>query len=162
MELTIEQGIKEMKKPIRFEFAGNEKAFEEMVVLNIDQICECLGLAPIKYVKTQRMIRCDNFFIRPDILVRHTDDTMTVFEVKKQNEKYPVTGTSNQMNAIGQLLLYQTVLQEIINAPVRMALIDNKIYFRTYCAFMNHKLPIALMEIQKDRLFVPYNGWNQE
>lgn len=161
MDLTFEKGIEELRKPIIHEFGGNEKAFEEMVVLNMDQICQHLNLPPIKAIQTQRRIKCDNFTIKPDILVKHIDGTTTVFEVKKPSEKYPLTGTSNQMNAIGQLLLYQTVLQAVSHSTVRMALIDNKIYYRTYCAFMNHKLPITLMEIQKDRLFVPYNGWNQ-
>lgn len=162
MEITFEEGMAELCRPIIHEFGGNEKEFEKMVVMNMDQICQHLNLPPIKAVETQRRIKCDNFAIKPDIIVKHTDKTITVFEVKKRSEKYPLTGTSNQMNAIGQLLLYQTVLQAVTHATdIRMALIDNKIYYRTYCAFMNYKLPITLMEIQKDRLFVPYNGWNQ-
>ncbi len=42
---------------------------------------------------------------------------------------------------------------------VRAALIDNKIHYRTYCAFVGNKLPITLIDFQKDRVFVPYNGW---
>lgn len=63
------------------------------------------------------------------------------------------------MNAVGQLLLYGNVLSEIIHSKVRLALIDNKIYYRTFCAFLNNHLPITLLDFQKDRLFVPYNGW---
>ena len=63
------------------------------------------------------------------------------------------------MDAVGQLLLYGNVLEAIIDAPVRLALIDNKIYYRTYCAFIGNKLPITLIEYQNDRLFIPYNGW---
>ena len=151
--------INELKSPIRYELQGNEKAFENNIRDNIDLICDCLKLPPIKMVSGQQMIEYDGFQIKPDIIVRHTDDTMTVFEVKKASEKYPCTGTCNQMNAIGQLLLYQSVLKRVINAPVRVALIDNKIYYRTFWAFLDNKLPITLIELQKDRLFVPYNAW---
>lgn len=92
-------------------------------------------------------------------MVRHADKSMTVFEVKKASEKYPATGTTNQMNAVGQLLLYKNVLEEKLNCNVRVALIDNKIYYRTFYAFLNNKLPITLIDFQKDRVFVPYNGW---
>ena len=97
--------------------------------------------------------------IKPDIITRHKDGSMTVFEVKKANEKYPASGTSNQMNAVGQLLLYGNILEAIIKEPVRLALIDNKIYHRTYAAFAGNRLPITLIELQYDRVFIPYNGW---
>ena len=159
MEITEKEKISEMKKPLRYKFIGNEKIFEDYIYENIDEMCDGLGLARIRAKDRQRMIHFENFQIKPDILIRHDDETMTVFEIKKANEKYPATGTFHQMNAIGQLLLYQNVLQAKINAPVRMALIDNKIYYRTYYAFHSHKLPITLIELQNDRIFVPYNGW---
>lgn len=151
--------IEELKRSVMYECPGKEKDFEENVLANIDLICDCLNLPDIKAVGSQKMIDADGFFIKPDIMVRHVDGAMTVFEVKKANEKYPSTGTSNQMNAVGQLLLYGNVLSEIIHSKVRLALIDNKIYYRTFCAFLNNHLPITLLDFQKDRLFVPYNGW---
>lgn len=151
--------IDELKSPIRYLCKGKEKDFEDNVMDNIDLICDCLGLPPIKAIERQRRLHYEEFDIQPDIMVRHTDDTLTVFEVKKASAKYPQTGTYNQMAAIGQLLLYKTMLKVKINAPVRLALIDNKIYYRTFLAFTEHKLPITLIELQKDRLFVPYNGW---
>lgn len=159
MNITVEEAITEMKKPIFSWCIGKEKDFEENILDNIDQICKCLGLPQIRVVGTQKMINADGFFIKPDIMVRHIDGTMTIFEVKKVNEKNPATGTSNQLNAVGQLLLYKNVLESIIGETVRVALIDNKIFYRTYYAFLNHKLPITLLELQKDRLFVPYNAW---
>lgn len=158
--LTPEENIKELKKEPRYIFIGNEKEFEDNIAENIEEICQGLRLPPIKTIGRQKMINIDNFYIKPDIMIRHIDGTMTVFEVKKINEKYPSTGTSNQMGGIGQLLLYKTVLETIIDAPVRAGLIDNKIYYRTYCAFLKHRLPIALIDFQKDRIFVPYNGWD--
>jgi hypothetical protein len=151
--------VQELKTPLRHEFIGKEKDFEDYIYENMDEICEGLGLPGIFLKDRQRMIHCGNFQIKPDILVRHTDETMTIFEVKKANEKYPSTGTFNQVQAIGQLLLYRNVVESIIHAPVRLALIDNKIYYRTFCAFLGNELPITLIELQNDRIFVPYNAW---
>lgn len=159
--LTIEQAVSELKKPMRFSFVGNEKAFEDEIVRDIEEICEGLFLPPVKTKDRQRLIKVSGFHIKPDILVRHEDGTMTIFEVKKTNEKYPATGTTNQLNAVGQLLLYGNVIEQIIKAPVRLALIDNKIYYRTFCAFDGYGLPITLIEYQNGRIFVPYNGWHE-
>lgn len=157
--IDIEKAIAEMRRPLRYEFIGNEKAFEDSIAENMEEICAGMELPPIVTMDRQRMISACGFQIKPDIMVRHKDGTMTVFEVKKANEKYPCTGTANQMNAVGQLLLYGNVIEPIINAPVRLALIDNKIYFRTYCAFIGNNLPITLIEYQNGRIFVPYCGW---
>ena len=159
MEMNVNELIKELKAPVRYECLGKEKDLENNIVENMDQICECLGLPSIKIIDRQHRLRVNDFDMQPDIMVRHDDDTMTIFEVKKASEKFPGTGTYNQMAAIGQLLLYKTTIKRIINAPVRVALIDNKIYYRTFLAFTEYKLPITLIELQKDRLFVPYNGW---
>jgi len=157
--MTVKEALSEMKTPLRYEFIGNERDFEDSICENIDEICAGMGLPPIVSVGRQKMISLDGFQIKPDILVRHIDGTLTVFEVKKANEKYPSTGTANQMNAVGQLLLYGNVLQAVINAPVRLVLIDNKIYFRTFCAFAGNNLPITLVEFQNDRIFIPYCCW---
>lgn len=157
--LTQEQAIKELKANVLWELIGNEKDLEDNIVENIKEICEGLHLPPIKEIGRQKMINTGEFYIKPDIMVRHNDGTMTVFEVKKDNAKYPSTGTANQMNAVGQLLLYKNILESIIDELVRVALIDNKIHYRTYCAFIGNKLPITLIDFQKDRVFVPYNGW---
>lgn len=157
--LDAQRAIAEMRKPVQFEFIGAEKEFESEIFANIDEICEVLGLPAIIAKDRQRLIRVDNFHIKPDIIVRHADDSMTVFEVKRANEKYPSTGTSNQMNAVGQLLLYRTVLEAKTGCKARLALIDNKIYYRTFCAFRDSILPITLIDYQYDRLFVPYWGW---
>lgn len=157
--MTIQEALDEMQRPLRYEFIGNEKEFEESIFANIEEICAGMNLPQIVAKDRQRLFTLHGFHVKPDILVRHNDGSMTIFEVKKANEKYPATGTSNQMNAVGQLLLYGNVMQSIINAPVRLALIDNKIYFRTYCAFIGNKLPITLVEYQFDRVFIPYCGW---
>lgn len=158
-ELTREKIIELLNEPLLFDIEGSEKVLEDNVYENIDLICEGLGLPPIVTIGRQKLINAGGFYIKPDLMVRHIDGTMTVFEVKKRNDKHPCTATSNQMEAIGQLLLYGNVLETIIENKVRLALIDNKIYYRTYCAFCGYKLPITLIDFQKDRVFVPYNGW---
>lgn len=151
--------IDELKTPLRFEFVGNERNFEEDIFGNIEEICEGMHLPPVISKDRQRLFHCDGFQIKPDIIVRHIDGSMTVFEVKKASEKHPATATVNQMNAVGQLLLYGNVLEAIICSPVRLALIDNKIYYRTFCAFAGNDLPITLIEYQGGRIFVPFNAW---
>ena len=151
--------ITELKKPVMYECIGKEKEFEQNVVDNIDLICDCLSLPEIYAVDRQKRIDVDNFSIKPDIIVRHLDDSFTIFEVKRYNDKYPGTGPALQMNAVGRLLLYGNVFEAVYKEKVRLALIDNKIYYRTYCAFSGNNLPITLLDFQKDRLFVPYNGW---
>ena len=162
VQMSVEDIVEELKKPCLYEFQGNEKEFEENIFINIDQICEALALPQIVAIERQKCIQLDSFQCIPDIIVRHSDGTITVFEVKKINRKNPWTGTSNQMNAVGQLLLYGNVIETITKVPVRLVLIDNKIYYRTYCAFVGHKLPITLVDFQQDRVFVPYCGWETD
>lgn len=161
MKVDPEWAVSELKKPLRFEFVGNEKEFEDSIFEDIEEICEGLGLPPVTVKDRQRLIRTEGFQIKPDIIVRHADASMTVFEVKKASHKFPALGPTNQMNAIGQLLLYGNILQAKIDAPVRLALIDNKIYYRTFCAFLGNNLPITLIEYQGGRIFVPYVGWHK-
>ena len=162
VRMSEEEIIEELKKPCIYEFQGNEKEFEENIFINIDQICEALALPEIMAIERQKGIMLEQFQCIPDIVIRHIDGTITVFEVKKINQKNPWTGSANQMNAVGQLLLYGNVIESITHVPVRLVLIDNKILYRTYCAFAGHKLPITLVDFQQDRVFVPYCGWGTD
>lgn len=157
--LTHEELLAELNKPVLHECVGNEKILEDNVFENIDLICQKLSLPEIYAVDRQRRVDAGGFSVKPDIIVRHIDGSFTIFEVKKANSKYPGTGPSNQMNAVGQLLLYGNVFESVFHENIRLALIDNKIYYRTYCAFVGNNLPITLIDFQKDRLFIPYNGW---
>ena len=159
MKIGIKNAIEYMKAPAEFLFIGKESDFEADIYENIEEICAALDLPPIVTAERQRLIRADGMQIKPDILIRHDDGTMTVLEVKKAPAKFPASGTMTQMAAVGQLLLYGNILEAIINAPVRLALIDTKIYYRTFCAFSGNRLPITLIEYQYNRLFVPYRGW---
>jgi hypothetical protein len=151
--------IDRLKEPIKWVFEGSEKEFENNVIEHLNEICNFLDLPPIESVHRQRQIRCDGFQIIMDIVVRHTDLTATIFEVKKGNNKHPSTGTFNQMQGIGQLLLYQNIFELTTGGKPRLVLIDNKIHERTLWAFSNNNLPITLVDFQKDRVFVPYKAW---
>lgn len=148
-----------LREPIISQFIGNESQFESNIIEHLEEICGFLDLPGIKAVHRQRQIRANGFQIIIDIIVRHIDDTVTIFEVKKVNSKNPTTGTYAQVQGIGQLLLYQNMYKAKTNVNPRLVLIDNKIYERTLFAFSGHELPITLVEFQKDRVFIPYRGW---
>lgn len=157
--VSIKNTMKCLKAPILHEFVGNEKDFEGHLLLHIDLICEALGIPEPENVLRQQQICVDGFICRPDIIICHKDQTLTVIEVKKASTKFPSLGAANQMGAVGQLLLYQNVLEAMVGSRPRLVLADNKIYFRTYCAFLGNSIPITLLEFQKDCIFIPYRGW---
>lgn len=151
--------IKYLREPMKWEFIGDEKAFESNILEHIEEINNCLGLPKIKSIHRQRQIRLMGVQVKMDIVLRHIDQTATILEVKKVNNKNPHTGTNNQMQAIGQLLLYQNMFEAKTGGKPRLVLIDNKIYERTLWAFAGNNLPITLVEFQKDRIFIPYKTW---
>ncbi len=151
--------IKQLREPTRWEFQGNEKEFEENIFANLDQIIEGLGLPNIRVAERQRQIRFNGFQAIMDIIVRHVDDSATIFEVKKASMNNPQTHAYLQMQAIGQLLLYQNLFEAKTNVNPRLILIDNKIHERTYLSFINNSLPITLVELQKDMVFVPHKAF---
>lgn len=156
--LNEEEAYKELKKEQKYFFIGKEKDYEENFVENLFEICEVLKLPKIKKIERQKRYNIANFSIIIDVIVFHVDDTYSIFEVKCNN-KYPSSQATSQTNAIGQLLLYSSCLTEIYGAEPRLFLVDQKINIRTMCAFSQYKLPITLLEFQKDKLFVPYRMW---
>ena len=159
MTIDADAAIDMLKEPLRFEFVRKECDFEKCIVDDIAEIVKNLGLPDIQVVERQKTVTLSDIQIRMDIIVRHVDDTITIFEVKKVNSKNPQSSPYWQMGAIGQLLLYKSVVKAFTGCEVRLVLVDNKIFYRTRCAFLEEKLPITLVEIQKDRMFVPYVGW---
>ena len=157
--IDTETAVKMLREPLRYEFIGKETDFEENIFENLSEIIKNLGLPDIQTAERQKTIALSDIQIRMDIVVRHVDDTITIFEVKKVNSKNPQSGPYLQMGAIGQLLLYKTVVKAFTGCEVRLVLIDNKIFYRTRCAFREEELPITLIEIQGNRMFVPYIGW---
>lgn len=158
--MTFDEIMEELEKPVKWEFDGNESEFETNLLEHIEEIRLALRLPLIEAVGRQKQIRLsDDSQIIMDIVVRHTDGTATIFEVKKYNNKYPHTGTANQVQAIGQLLLYASVFEAETGIRPRLVMADNKIFKRTLYVFSETKLPITLLELQKDRLFIPYVGW---
>lgn len=158
-KLTTDQSIMHMKKAAPTTFIGVEKDFEEHLLLHMDIICKALGLAETDKILRQQQICVAGFICRPDIILMHKDNTITVIEVKSVNPKHPATGATSQMAGVGQLLLYQNVIQAMTGGKPRLVLADRKIFYRTYCAFLENKLPITLLEFQRDFIFIPYRGW---
>lgn len=156
--MNIEQSVKLVNEKQRYFFIGKEKEYEAYLVNEMLDICEGLKLPPISDIKTQQRFDIGTFSIKPDIMVFHNNGTLSVFEVKCGNSRYPSAGVSSQTQAIGQILLYKNVLEELRKDKVRMFLVDQKIYSRTICVFAQMKLPITLVEIQNGRVFVPYQG----
>lgn len=148
-----------LREQIRWEFEGTEREFENNIVEHLEEICTFLSLPDIESIHRQKQIRAEGIQIIMDIVVRHTDETATIFEVKKASNKHPSHGPSNQLKGVGQLLLYQNLFESITGGKPRLVLIDNKIHERTLLAFANNNLPITLVDFQKDRVFIPYRAW---
>lgn len=148
-----------LREPMRYEIEGSEKDFEENVFDNLEQMIAGLGLPKITTAERQRQIRFPGGQIIMDIVVRHTDGSATIIEVKKPSKQNPSTSPYAQMQAIGQLLLYQNVFEMKTNIKPRLILIDNKIHERTCLAFAGNNLPITLIDFQKDRVFIPYRAF---
>lgn len=148
----------EAGKPIEFLFKGNEKEYENHIVEHIHEICEGMKLPPVLIVEQQKQVRFDGNQIIMDIVCRHEDDSLTIFEVKKISDRNPHTSTSEQVRAIGQVLLYKNILSAL-NFNVRVCVIAEKIHKRTLLCFLDFDLPITLIEFQKNKVFIPYNKW---
>lgn len=161
MALTALENDRRMeliKEPIIHEFDGSEKEFEEYVKECLPEIFEMVGLPKIKIIEQQHFIKTSGFQIKIDLFVVHEDNSLSVIEVKCPNRKHPANAPSEQCKAIGQVLLYQSVVKASYGKEPRLFLIDNKIHMRTLYVFNEIKLPISLIEIQKDRVFIPYSN----
>lgn len=156
---SMVNAIELLKEEPRFVFDGTEQDYENHIVLNADLICDALGLPSIKVIKQQKQIRFDGNQIIMDIVIRHADDSLTVFEVKKLNGKNPSTSTGAQVQALGQMLLYRNIVKATTGITPRVALITDKLFYRTQAVFIDTELPLALIEFQRDRLFMPYENW---
>ncbi|MFT8319336.1 MAG: hypothetical protein ABF649_00705 [Bacillus sp. (in: firmicutes)] len=157
MDISYKQSVEILKEPILHEFIGNEKAFELYVKECLPEIFKNMKLPEIRSIKQQHQIKVDGIQIRLDLIVQHIDESMSVIEVKCPNKKHPATSTVEQMKAIGQVLLYKSIIKSVYGHEPRLFLVDNKIHYRTMLAFSEMKLPITLIELQRNRVFIPYN-----
>lgn len=155
--LSKKEVIRLLEEKQRYAFKGKEKDFEKHVIAHIDVILEALGLPKAKMIESQKRLNLCDFSIIPDVWVKHVDDTLTIIEVKCVNHKHPATAATLQTNAIGQVLLYKTMLEAYTGGKVRVCILDQKINYRTYITVSKYCLPITLIEFQKDRIFIPYN-----
>jgi hypothetical protein len=156
--LSVEEVKEIVEEKPKYIFDGKEKQYEEYIKENLQDICDKLDLPKIVQIEQQRRIDIDNFSVKPDLITIHEDGTISIFEIKCCNYKHPSTGTASQAQAIGQLLLYKNIFEEIRQEKVRVFLVDQKIFKRTLLIFSDLKLPITLMEVQYNRVFIPYRN----
>ncbi len=157
-KINYNDALEMLREEQRYFYIGKEREYEEYVKENLYDICENLGLAPIIEIQQQPRFEIDNFSIKPDLIVIHKDNTVSIFEIKKTNSKYPSTAPNEQCRAIGQILLYKNIIETISKKKTRAFLVDEKIHIRTLHTFKGNNLPITLMEIQNDRVFIPYKS----
>ena len=146
--------IEEIKKEHRYLFKGNEKKFEKYVYDNLSDICNNLDFANIKKAEMQHVIKTANYKIIPDIMIWHEDGTGTIFEVKVTNLNNPQTSPNEQIKSIGQLLLYRSVIKEKYGKFPRVFMVTDQLFEKTFHIFAHNDLPVGLIEIQNDRVFV--------
>ena len=158
-EAMAKYAIELLKEKPRYIFEGSERDFEKHIIENIDLICESIGLPDIYAIRQQKQIRFEKSLIVMDILIRHIDGSATIFEVKKTNDKNPHTSTREQVSSIGQMLLYKNVFKAKTGVEPRVALLTDKLLYRTMVVFNETELPLTLIEFQRNRLFVPYMNW---
>lgn len=155
--LPISDGVEKLKNKQTSFFGGKEKQYQEFIMKNLPDICQGLKLSKIKNIREQEWIKTDGFKIVPDILTFHEDNSISIFEIKCSNGK---TSPFEQMAAIGQILLYRNVINAIHNPEyIRCFVVDQKIHYRTMCAFVDNELPITLLEVNKDKVFIPYSDY---
>ena len=146
-------------------FNGNESAYEKYVVSVLPEIFAELNLPAIEKIETQVAKKIGSFKVILDIYVLHCDNSVSILEAKCSKITKDNHGAAAQAQAqsVGQLLLYKSVVEELRNTKcgndkVRLFLVDQKILPRTVCIFSQYKLPITLLEISKDRVFIPLSG----
>lgn len=152
--LTNDEVIKRLKEKQNYLFDGNEKKFKEFVVENINEIFENANIPKTKKIEIEKVIKLADIRCRIDLFIIHTDNTVSIMETKCTNNKFPSTASFEQCKAIGQILLYGYIFECYYGVKPRLFLIDTKIHFRTFSVINKYKLPIILMEIQNDGVFI--------
>jgi transposase len=147
-----------LKSEPNFIFEGREEDLEVFYNNNISKICKKIGLPKVKKILSQKSIKLNGKYIRPDLLVIHENGEKTVFEVKCSNAKNNNTSATEQCKGLGQLMLYNSYIKEMSGERPNLFLISDKIYERTVMAFSDFDLPVTLMEVQKNIIFIPYKN----
>lgn len=155
-KLNYEETKEMLGEKQRYYYKGKEKDFQKYFIENIEEICGKLELPKIKQIQEQKRYAYDGFTIQPDIIVNHDDDTYTVFELKCSNYRNPMVSPNEQLKSLGQLLLYKSVLKARNGVSPRLFLVDTKIHKKLMMIYSEMDIPVSLVEIQNDRVFVPY------
>lgn len=152
-EDQIKETLSELKKPREYSFNGNEKEFQNLFIEYLDELIMKLDLPKVKEFKLQHKLRgigCHGF---PDVTVLHEDNTLSIFELKRTR---PIHSRMEQVSAIGQALFYQLLAESEVGGNIRTFLVDYRIEPETYLVCIANKLRITLIEINGNRVLVPY------
>ncbi len=117
----------------------SEKQYQSWLLGHIESLKETLGL---EYAGDPVVNGCfAGTNLRPDIVLRDSDRNY-IFEIKNTTERYKSQAMTQQVAAIGQLLLYGQLCQR----EHRLFLVDNCIHGATTSVVVAHNLPITLVE----------------
>lgn len=132
----------------RYFFKGDKSEYKKYILNNLNDILERIGLSPIKeilsgpeYLNT--------------LLIKHEDDTISILEIMHSDSQCSNRAT-DQCKTIEELLLYKLKIKESCGINPRVFLIAEKIYSKTVCMLLEMELPVILIEVQNDRVFIPY------
>lgn len=153
---TLDEVMSLVQRPYKCDFKGTEKEYEAYVLTRLPEIIAQLNLPKPISIERQVLIR-EEFKGIIDILIVHEDRTVSILEVKLSRRKSH--GPSEQCKAIGQLLLYKSLVSFVGRTPpenIRLFLVDWKIHYRTLLMYSQFRLPVTLMEVTDKEVFIPY------
>lgn len=128
----------------------NEKAFVEFIEETLHPLAEYLNLPPIKAIEKERRLGNGNLQIfhgRVDMVLTHTDGSLTVIEAKIPK------GVNDVIKAIAQTMFYQTFLRQETGLPqesIRLVVICDKLTLYAPTVVKDFNLPIRLFAMQTD------------
>jgi len=130
-----------------------EKELEDYFIDTIEHISESCYWGEIERFERQYILPIKNGRIIADVMIWHKDGTGTCVEIK--------TGTNNRnddLMGISQLLLYGTVMEELLTKLPRLVLVRPEISPLTFTMIERFNLPIALLQLTDNKCIYLSNG----
>lgn len=128
---------------------NNEQEFEEYCVEFLPRLFSHIGWEASE-IMTQKSYSTNFGRIKPDILIKHKNGAISVVECKYSKQR------NDQLNAIGQLLVYRSALERLFNVTPHIIIADHTAYKGTMIAIKDFDLPITLMAVKKGVAFAPH------
>lgn len=151
MEDWIE--IQDMRRKYQnmHKFKGKEMELQQNIVEEIDKLVNILKLSPIKKITQNKGLDRSRTLSRPDIIVFHEDESITIIEVKVNNLNriYSLT------EGIAQSLQYAYHLKKVKpNTTFRVYLAADYISNAINDMCQTFKLPIGTIEYNPEYLYL--------